>query len=186
MVRHAILRHVALVGFVVVGLTLSACQEGTPPPAPEEGGATAALADEQEKPTSALPTQLPLTVKPEETFKQGQEVVICDVGVTVTGVERLSGEGSGGSDLLVASLSIENKGEKEVPIVPFDLYWSDAQGKVKGLAFADVKKPLTAGPLAAGETVTGNVPFDVPADEKEVSIVWMPGWCAQKAIIEVE
>lgn len=180
-------RGVALVGLifvcVVVSFALCACQQGTPPPATEEEKATKPAGA---KPTSPPPTQLPLTVGPEETFKQGDKVSICGVAFAVAKVERLKGAGSGNSDLLVVTVSITNDSDKEVPIIPFDFYMSNVEGKVTDLAYGSADNALEGGPLGKGETVSGTLAFDAKPDTRNLSVVWLPGWCAEKAVVQLE
>lgn len=132
------------------------------------------------------PTRLPLALDKEEIVKQGEAVTVCNVSVSLDQIERKVGEGAGGKDLVKMRVSVTNETtQQEFAIIPFDFYLNDEDGKPIGLSYsASLDEPMEAGPLRPGQTASGEVAYDVPADKKQLSFFWMPGWCSDKVLIE--
>ena len=132
------------------------------------------------------PTRIPLTVEEDSVFTQGERVTVCEVSVSVDNVERKSGEGSGGKDLVVLTLSVTNETtQKSFAIIPFDFYLNDSEGKVIEISYsAYLEEPMDSGSLAPGQTVSGEVAYDVAEGKEDLSFFWMPGWCSEKVVIK--
>ncbi len=132
------------------------------------------------------PTRLPLVLDEEAIVKQGEKVTVCNVSVAIDQIERKAGEGAGGKDLVKMRVSVTNETtQEEFAIIPFDFYLNDEDGKPIGLSYsATLDEPMEAGPLSPGQTASGEVAYDVPADKKQLSFFWMPGWCSDKVLIE--
>lgn len=132
------------------------------------------------------PTRLPLQVAEESVFKLGEKVTVCDVSVAIDNIDRQAGEGSGGADLLVLTLSVTNETtEEEFAIIPFDFYLNDSEGKVMEISYsAYLDNPMNSGSLQPGQTMSGEVAYDVPEGKDDLSFFWMPGWCADKVLIK--
>lgn len=132
------------------------------------------------------PTRIPLTVEEDSVFTQGEKVTVCEVSVSVDNVDRKPGEGSGGKDLVVLTLSVTNETtQKNFAIIPFDFYLNDSEGKVIEISYsAYLDNPMDSGSLKPGETVTGDVAYDVAAGKEDLSFFWMPGWCSEKVVIK--
>jgi hypothetical protein len=132
------------------------------------------------------PTRLALKVDEGSVFKEGEKVTVCDVSVSIDKIDRQAGEGSGGTDLLILTLSVTNETtEEEFAIIPFDFYLNDSAGKVMEISYsAYLDKPMDSGSLKPGQTMSGEVAYDVPADKDDLSFFWMPGWCSDKVVIK--
>lgn len=133
------------------------------------------------------PTRLPLVIDKEAIVKQGEKVTVCKVSVGIDQIERKAGEGAGGKDLVKMRVSVTNETtQEEFAIIPFDFYLNDEAGKPIGLSYsATLDEPMEAGPLSPGQTASGEVAYDVPADKQQLSFFWMPGWCSDKVLIEL-
>ena len=132
------------------------------------------------------PTRIPLEVEEDSIFTQGEKVTVCDVSVSVDSVDWQPGEGSGGKDLVVLTLSVTNETtEKNFAIIPYDFYLNDSEGKVIEISYsAYLENPMNSGSLKPGETVTGDVAYDIAEGKSDLSFFWMPGWCSEKVVIE--
>ena len=132
------------------------------------------------------PTRLPLEIDEGSVFKLGEKVTVCDVSVSIDNIDRQAGEGSGGKDLLVLTLSVANETtEDDFAIIPFDFYLNDSEGKVISISYsAYLDEPMTSGSLTPGQTMSGDVAYDVPEGKEDLSFFWMPGWCSDKVVIE--
>ena len=132
----------------------------------------------------ATPTILPFEVNPEDLYEPTEEIVVCDVALTVVNVECTPNEREG-QDLLVVTVNLENRSGKQVPINSFDFYAVDSNGNVSAVASAQVESPLRNPKLDPGESVSGTLPYRVAAGDKGVKLNWQPGWCTGQAIINI-
>lgn len=132
------------------------------------------------------PTRLALEVDEESVFKLGEKVTVCDVSASIDKIDRRAGEGSGGKDLLVLTLSVTNETtEDDFAIIPFDFYLNDSEGKVTEISYsAYLDEPMNSGSLKPGQSMSGEVAYDVPEGKDDFSFFWMPGWCSDKVVIE--
>jgi hypothetical protein len=191
---------------LVMVVVLTACDEGAPPGVSQSGGssssptpaagnaatagaptATLVSAVQKDIDPNTIATRMPLKVDATAIIKQGEGAAICGVTIRVNSLTRQPAKGTGGrKDLMVASVELENKGEKQVAIITYDFYLSDSAGKVMQLSYGgDVKTPLAGGPLDPMKSMGGEVAYDVAADQKDFKVLWMPGWCADKAVVAV-
>lgn len=133
------------------------------------------------------PTRLPLVVDEKSTFKKGEKVTVCRVTVSIDEMERKPGAGAGGKDLVRLKVSVTNETtQEEFAIIPFDFYLDDGQGKTIEISYsASLDEPMEAGPLSPGQTISGELAYDVPADRTNLSFFWMPGWCSDKVLIKL-
>jgi len=130
------------------------------------------------------PTVLPFKVKSEDLYEPTEEIVVCDVALTIVNVECTHNEREG-QDLLVLTVNLENRSAKEVPINSFDFYIVDSDNNVSSLASVQVENPLRNPKLDPGESVSGMLPYRVAAGDKGVKLNWQPGWCTGQAIVNV-
>jgi len=207
--RKQILTACLWVLVLVMAVVLTACDEGASPPgvsqgsgssggtspaagntSPAAGAPTATLVSAVQKDIdpNTIATRMPLKVEVTSIIKQGEGATICGIIIRVNSLTRLPAKGTGGrKDLMVASVELENKGQKQVAIIPFDFYLSDAAGKVMQLSYGgEVKTPLAGGPLDPMKSMGGEFAYDVAADQKDFKVLWMPGWCADKAVAAVQ
>jgi hypothetical protein len=206
--RKHILTTVLLVLVVIASVGLTACDEGTPPPGVSQNapaasntptpastpvpGApatpTSSSAVQKDIDPNSIATRLPLKVDATAVIKQGEAAGICGVNIRVNSLTRAAKKGTGGrKDLMVASVGLESTASKQVAVIPYDFYLSDSAGKVIELSYGgEVKTPLAGGQLEPGKTMGGEVAYDVTADQKDFKLLWMPGWCADKAVVQIQ
>ena len=190
---------------------LAACQEGPPPPPAVATGSTTAgtpaAATAAATPVASavatgggatpeqkiidndtLATRIPLKVDEKSVLQQGEASTICGVTIRVNSMERQPAKGTGGKrDLMVVSVGLDSKAEKPVAIIPYDFYLSDMAGKTIDLSYGgEVKTPLSGGQLAPGKSMGGEMGYDVTSDKKDFRVLWMPGWCAEKAVVQIK
>jgi hypothetical protein len=200
--RKRFLTTLSLVLVMITAALLTACDEGAPPPGvsqnapvstntPASGNtpsSTSSSSVQKDIDPNTLATRLPLKVDATSVMKQGEASTLCGVNIRVNSLVRHPGKGTGGrKDLMVASVGLESKADKQVAIIPYDFYLSDAAGKVIELSYGgEVKTPLAGGQLDPGKNMGGEVAYDVTADQKDFKLLWMPGWCASKAVVQVQ
>jgi len=133
------------------------------------------------------PTRLPLKLDEGSVFEKGEKVTVCKVSVSIDQMERQAGQGAGGKDLIKLRVSVTNETtQEEFAIIPFDFYLNDGQGKNIEISYsASLDEPMEAGPLKPGQTISGEVAYDVPTDKRGLSFFWMPGWCSDKVLIKL-
>jgi hypothetical protein len=130
------------------------------------------------------PTILPFEVNPEDLYEPTDEIVVCDVALVVVNVECTPNEREG-QDLLVVTVDLENRSDKQVPINSFDFYIVDSDSNVGSLASVQVENPLRNPKLAPGASVSGTLPYRVTAGDTGVKLNWQPGWCTGQAIVNI-
>jgi hypothetical protein len=134
---------------------------------------------------AVTPTTLPLEVDPEELFPQTEEVEVCDVVLTITNVELVPEEREG-KDLVLVSVGVENDGDSTAPVNQLDFYLFDSEGTANATAIMSVEDQLRSPRLEPGESASGVLPYLVPTGSTELKLNWSPGWCVDRAIIELD
>lgn len=199
---------IALAGFLVLLLVmiavLAGCQEGPSSPgtsgstattpaaattaSPAASGGEGATPEQKIIDANTIATRIPLKVDEKSVLQQGEAATICGVTIRVNSMERRPAKGTGGKrDLMVVSVGLESKAEKPVAIIPYDFYLSDMAGKTIDLSYGgEVEMPLAGGQLTSGKSMGGQVAYDVTPDKKDFRVLWMPGWCAEKAVVQIQ
>jgi hypothetical protein len=134
---------------------------------------------------AVTPTILPLEVKPEELFTQTEEVEVCGAAARIDGVERHPDEREG-KDLVLVTVTVRNNEEKVAPINQLDFYLFDSEGTANAVAIISVDNMLRSPRLEKDEVASGILPYFVPAGDTSLKLNWSPGWCADRAIFELE
>lgn len=134
---------------------------------------------------AVTPTTLPLEVKPEELFPQTEEVRVCDVALTITNVELVPEEREG-KDLVLVSVEVHNEGDETAPVNQLDFYLFDSEGTANATAILSVEDQLRSPQLEPGESASGVLPYLVKSGSQELKLNWSPGWCVDRAIIELD
>jgi hypothetical protein len=134
---------------------------------------------------AVTPTTLPLEVQPEELFTQTEEVEVCGAAARIDGVERRPNEREG-KDLMLITVTVRNIGDKVAPINQLDFYLFDSKDTVNAVAIISVDNMLRSPRLEKGEVASGVLPYFVPAGDTNLKLNWSPGWCADRAIFELE
>lgn len=129
------------------------------------------------------PTTMPVTIKPENQFGIGELVEVCETELMVTSV---SVDEQSEKDLVIVDLELENMSESQVPINSFDFTVVDGIGKVHtDMAIGKTEVPLGNHRLDPGNTAAGEVAFLVPKENREIVLIWQPGWCVGVAYIDL-
>jgi hypothetical protein len=134
---------------------------------------------------AVTPTTLPLEVKPEELFPQTEEVKVCDVVLRITNVDLLPEE-KDGKDLVLVSVEVRNEGDATAPVNQLDFYLFDSEGTANATAILSVEDQLRSPRLEPGESASGVLPYLVASGSEELKLNWSPGWCVDRAIIELD
>lgn len=133
---------------------------------------------------AVTPTTLPLEIKPEELFAQTEEVEVCEATLRIDDVERRPSEQEG-KDLVIITVTVRNDAEKTAPINQLDFYLFDSSDMVNAVALVSLENMLRSPRLEKGESASGVLPYFVPAGDVNLKLNWSPGWCADRAIIEL-
>lgn len=152
---------------------------------------------EEEAPTKVGVEGKPEEVKEEakelEEFKVGDVVKIGDRELTVNNIERnwvekdkyaMSPES--GKEFIIVSVEIANKGKSTVSFNPYDFKVEDSNGVRKNTAYVGtVSDELHSGELAPGGKVTGNMPFEVPKDDKGLKLIFQPSFWGKEVVVKL-
>lgn len=142
------------------------------------GTVSVALGDDpvRQEPPATIPGERPITV-----FNVGESVQVGDLVITVNEVTSPSGEGFNQPDdgyrFVLVDVTIENRGARSRFLSSYQTWIKDAQGY---RYTNDITATLLAtggrinGELPAGQTVRGQIGFEVPADASELRFVFDP------------
>ncbi len=109
-------------------------------------------------------------------FQQNEVATFKDVNYSITKVERTQGkklfEAKEGKEYIIISLNIENKSNNKISYNPLDWKMVDGTGDEKTYALfsGDSDTQLNSGELNAGGTKTGTVAFEIPKDDKNLTL----------------
>jgi hypothetical protein len=134
---------------------------------------------------AVTPTTLPLEVQPEELFTQTEEVEVCGAAVRIDGVERRPNEREG-KDLMLITVTVRNMEDDVAPINQLDFYLFDSEDTANAVAIISVDNMLRSPKLEKDEVASGVLPYFVPTGDTILKLNWSPGWCADRAIFELE
>ena len=102
----------------------------------------------------------------------GQAANVDGCEMTVTNVEKSTGgeydkPQSDANEFVIVTVSIANKGKKNLPYNPFYFKMQNSQGQITDTTFTTVAQStaLNSGELAPGGTVSGTVVFEQPKDD---------------------
>jgi len=134
---------------------------------------------------AVTPTTLPLQIDPGELREVTEEVEVCEASLHIDGVERRP-DARDGEDLVLVTVTVTNVGDDTAPVNQLDFYLFDASGTVHSTAIGSLEGLLRSPRLDAGQSVTGVLPYYVMAGEGGLILNWSPGWCAERALFQLE
>jgi hypothetical protein len=114
--------------------------------------------------------------------KVGQTITVDSVATTLLSVHKLSVGAydvppKSGDEYIVVQVKIVNTGSSEVAYNEFDFHAENGSGNVTDSTIAASYNPnneLNYGNLAAGGSVTGDIPFEVPTGDHQAKLTWQP------------
>jgi len=129
------------------------------------------------------PTILPVEIDPEKQFGMNQEVFTCENKLVVNNVVVRENENQ---DFLIVDVEITNESDDQVPINSFDFTVVDEVGNVHtDEAIGRMENALGSHRLDPHLSVAGEVAFRVPKDDRQVKLIWQPGWCTGVVYIDL-
>lgn len=142
------------------------------------GTVSVALGDDpvRQEPPATIPGERPITV-----FNVGESVQVGDLVITVNEVTSPPGEGFNQPDdgyrFVLVDVTIENRGDRSRFLSSIQTWIKDAQGycyteNITATSLATGGR--IDGELPAGQTVRGQIGFEVPADASELRFVFDP------------
>ena len=139
---------------------------------------------EDSEPAPAIaPTILPVDIDPEKQFGVDEAVTACDNELVINNVAV---QEKSNQDFLIIDLEIANGSEDQVPINSFDLTVVDGEGDVHtDEAIGRTENPLGSHRLDPGLSAAGEVAFRVPKGDRQVKLIWQPGWCTGVVYIDL-
>lgn len=108
---------------------------------------------------------------------------------TVTAVREETGTNPGfkpssGNKMMVASVQVQNVSNVVLPFSPLEqMYVADSSNVAHVMASAENTKPLHAASLAPGDTISGDIAFEVPNGSTKNVLHFDPGWQNQAPVL---
>lgn len=126
-------------------------------------------------------------------FKVGEKVQIGEAALTVTKVDKTSGnaadQSASGKEYIIVHVEIENVGSEKISYNPSDFSIQDSQGQEIETTSAsiDPDTALESGELGPGEKRAGTVAFKQPAGDGELTLIYNPEfWSEDEVKIHLE
>ncbi|MFA5866871.1 MAG: DUF4352 domain-containing protein [Actinomycetota bacterium] len=123
------------------------------------------------------------------TFKVGDQIKLGDRVLTVEAPVRNVTDPDGylnpdeGKEWVTIAVTIENKGSEAVSFNPYDFKMQDSSGTRLNIAFVpSVQNQLHSGEVAPGGKTAGVLPFQVPASDTGLKLVFKPFWGSETLI----
>lgn len=117
------------------------------------------------------------------TFKVGDQIKLGDRILTVAAPTRNVADPNGyitpeaGKEWITIAVSIENKGKDAITFNEFDFMIQDSAGKRVNTAYIPgVQNELHSGKVASDGKADGILPFQVPAGDAGLKLVFKPFW----------
>lgn len=120
----------------------------------------------------------------------GEEIDISGSTLTVTKVEKSEGNASEkpkeGSEFIIVTVQIKNTGKETMRYDPafFDVLDSKGKSYPQPFIMVDIDTTLPSGDLAAGESITGTLAFEMPKDVK-LKLRYYPYQAADEYVVNL-
>ncbi|MRA75625.1 DUF4352 domain-containing protein [Bacillus thuringiensis] len=121
-------------------------------------------------------------------FKVGETIQLGDYKLTVSNVEKSQGgefdKPKEGQEFIIANLTIENGGKKEISYNPFDFNLQNSEGNIVDQAFTMVNEEtqLNSGKLAPNGKITGTIAFETKKDDPKLQLIFKPNFLSKKEV----
>jgi cytoskeletal protein RodZ len=114
--------------------------------------------------------------------KVGQTITVDGIATTLLSVQKLSVGAydtppKSGDEYVVVQVKMVNTGPNEVAYNEYDFHVENGSGNITDSTFTtsyNSKNGLNSGNLAAGGSVTGGIPFEVPIGDHQAKLTWQP------------
>lgn len=117
-------------------------------------------------------------VEVKEFYGLNEEAELEGANITVTKVEKSAGERfnepKAGQEFVAVTVNIKNTSNRNISYNPYDYKLQDSNGNIVTQAFGSVDRDtrLSSGELAPGGTKTGSITFEVPIDDKDLTLIY--------------
>lgn len=122
-----------------------------------------------------------------------EEARLGDGAITVTKVEKSQGNDwdkpKSGKEYVIVTVSIENKGNKNLSYNPFYFTMQNSQGQQEDQAFTTIDNDtsLQSGELIPGGKVSGTIAFEQPKGDKGIILVYKDNiWSSKELKINLQ
>lgn len=111
-------------------------------------------------------------------YNKGEEAILGDSAIIVTKVEKSQGsqwdKPSSGKEYVIVSISIENKGKKNITYNPYDFKIQNSQGQQENITFTTIDNDtaLHTGELIPGGKINGTVTFEQPKGDEGLVLIY--------------
>lgn len=90
-----------------------------------------------------------------------------------------------GQEFVVLAVGLRNDGTKRASYNPYDFKLQNGSGNITSYSWASVDNALHSGELAPGGKVSGLLVFEVPKDDRDLTLFWEPCFlfCEERSIL---
>ncbi len=140
-------------------------------------------------------TNIPTSSRQEEKteYNQGEEAILGDGAITVTKVEKSQGNSwdkpKSGKEFVIVTLTIENKGNKNLAYNPFYFKMQNSQGQQENETFSTINNDtaLQSGELIPGGKVSGTIIFEQPIGDTGLVLIYNDSiWSSKELKIKLQ
>lgn len=111
-------------------------------------------------------------------YNKGEEAILGNGAITVTDVQISQGtqydKPKSGKEFVIVSVTIENKGDKNLYYNPYYFKMQNSQGQQEDIAFTTVNNDnsLQSGELIPGGKVSGTIAFEQPIGDAGLVLIY--------------
>ena len=125
-----------------------------------------------------------------EVYSIGEEAILGDGAITVTNVAKSQGseyiKPKTGKEFVIVSVTIENKGDKNLSYNPFYFKMQNSQGQQESITFSasvdNNDTELNSGELIPGGKVSGTIAFEQPVNDEGLILIYSDSIWSSKEI----
>ena len=119
-----------------------------------------------------------MTEAEKTAFKVGDIVELDGASVVVNKVTRVNGDDwnrpKNGHEYVIVEVTIKNESTSTKSYNPYDFKMQNSQGVISDMTIwtSDRDTDLSYGELAAGGSITGTIPFEMPINDPELTLIY--------------
>ena len=125
-----------------------------------------------------------------EIYSIGEEAILGNGAITVTSVAKSQGstyiKPKNGKEFVIVSVTIENKGNKNLSYNPFYFKMQNSQGQQESITFSasvdNNDTELNSGELIPGGKVSGTIAFEQPINDEGLILIYSDSIWSSKEI----
>jgi len=133
-------------------------------------------ADQTAPATTQAPPAAPRTTALGQTFTtQAYSLQLSGLKYDSTGDDTY--KPAAGDEFVIMTLTVKNMTDQDLQFLPvLQTYLKDSSGQSYSLAPAPLDNPIESGSILPGDTISGQVSYEVPIGKRDINLYFDSGW----------